>query len=67
MAEFAVCSRIAASIAVLLTLVYLTIQVRQNAVLMRAETHQAMMSHVQQEIFKAVDHSRIAMGLPLTG
>jgi hypothetical protein len=63
MAEFAVWSQIAASIAVLLTLVYLTIQVRQNAALIRAETRQAMMSHVQQEIFKAVDHPEITLDL----
>jgi hypothetical protein len=63
MDELAAWSQLVASGAVLLTLVYLTIQVRQNTALMRAETRQAMMSHVQQEIFKAIEYPEITMDL----
>lgn len=52
-------SQIAASLAVILTLVYLTIQIRQNSALIRAESRRAMMSHTQQEIFKVLEYPEI--------
>lgn len=60
-------SQIAASLAVLLTLVYLTIQVRQNSALMRAEARQTLMVYTQQEIFKVVDHPDIQLSLAEPG
>lgn len=63
MTAIAAWSQIAASVAVLLTLVYLTIQVRQSATLMRAESRQALMIYTQQEIFKAIDYPEIQLSL----
>jgi hypothetical protein len=63
MTTLAAWSQIAASVAVLLTLVYLTIQVRQAAALMRAESRQALMVYTQQEIFKVIDRPDIQLSL----
>jgi hypothetical protein len=61
MTTLAAWSQVAASIAVLFTLVYLSIQVRQTAALIRAESRQAMMSNTLHEIFKVTDYPEIVM------
>lgn len=52
-------SQIAASLAVLATLIYLTIQIRQNTALMRAESRQSIMTYAQQELHTFIDHPEV--------
>ncbi len=48
-----------AAVAVLITLVYLTIQVRQGNTLARAQTRQSMMEQVRADLHKMIDEPSI--------
>lgn len=58
--EIAVWIEIAASLAVLITLVILVVQIRQTNALMRSEARQAQMINDQEHIYKFIQHPDIA-------
>ena len=58
--EIAVWVEIVASLAVLVTLVFLTVQIRQTNALMRSEARQAQVVNDQEHIYKFIQHPDIA-------
>ena len=50
----------ASSLAVLITLIYLARQVRQENVLLRSEARQALVATDQEQIYKFIDHPDLA-------
>lgn len=56
-------SEILSSIAVLATLIYLTIGIKQNTEALQAGTRQAVMESDQQTIFAAIDHSDLWLSM----
>lgn len=63
LADFAAWSQIVASFGVVITLIYLAIQVRQGAEVARAGSREAMMGHTQQEILASLDHPDIFIAI----
>jgi hypothetical protein len=58
--EMAIWIEIAASLAVLVTLVFLVVQIRQTNALMRSEARQAQVVNDQEHIYKFIEHPDIA-------
>ena len=65
--EMAVWIEIVASLAVLVTLVFLTVQIRQANALMRSEARQAQMINDQEHIYKIIQHPDIAASFTSQG
>ena len=66
--EIAVWIDIVASLAVLVTLVFLVVQIRQTNSLMRSEARQAQVINDQEHIYKFIEfrHSRLSDFLIIT-
>ena len=64
-------AELASSIAVVVTLVFLTVQVRQNTDALNAQSRQSVLTAAQSELFKIIDHPDMVEGLsqsaPLDG
>ena len=65
--EMAVWIEIVASLAVLVTLVFLTVQIRQANALMRSEARQAQVINDQEHIYKIIQHPDIAASFTSQG
>ena len=65
--EMAVWVEIVASLAVLVTLVFLTVQIRQTNALMRSEARQAQVINDQEHIYKVIEHPDIAASFASQG
>jgi hypothetical protein len=57
--DFGALGELVAAVAVVITLVYLTIQVRQGNNLVRAQTRQSMMEQTRAELYKLIDEPSI--------
>ena len=57
--DFGALGELVAAVAVVITLVYLTIQVRQGNTLARAQTRQSMMEQVRADLHKMIDEPSI--------
>ena len=57
--DFGALGELVAAVAVVITLVYLTIQVRQGNSLARAQTRQSMMEQVRADLHKMIDEPSI--------
>ncbi len=57
--DFGALGELVAAVAVVITLVYLTIQVRQGNNLARAQTRQSMMEQTRAELYKLIDEPSI--------
>jgi len=60
-------SEIVSSIAIVVTLVYLTIEMRQNTNALQAQTHQAVLVSAQAELNMLIEHPNIGVALASTG
>lgn len=60
-------SEIASSVAVIITLVFLTIGVRQNTSALKAQTGQAVLASAQAELGVMMDNPEVAVYLATTG
>ena len=65
--ELAVWVEIVASLAVLVTLVFRTVQIRQANALMRSEARQSQVINDQEHIYKVIQHPDIATSLTSQG
>ena len=59
MLDLATLGQILSSLAVLITLVYLAIEVKQNTAALHAQTRQALMTGSQSELFQVIEHPDI--------
>ena len=67
MSDLANWSQIFSSLAILVTLVYLSIEVKQNTVAINAQTRQALLAGSQVEIFSTLEHPEIIINWTKTG
>jgi len=65
--EIAVWVEIVASLAVLVTLVFLTVQIRQSNALMRSEARQAQVINDQEHLYKFIQHPDILTSFTAQG
>ncbi len=65
--EIVIWIEIAASLAVLITLVFLVVQIRQTNALMRSEARQAQVINDQEHIYKFIQHPDIAASYATDG
>ena len=65
--ELTIWIEIAASLAVLVTLVFLVVQIRQSNALMRSEARQAQVINDQEHIYKFIQHPDIATSYATAG
>jgi hypothetical protein len=62
-ASLAIWAQLISSIAVLGTLVYLAIEIKQNTLASHAVSRQAMFDGLHQELHKLIDHPDVAFGI----
>jgi len=60
-------SEIISSVAIVLTLVYLTVEMNQNTNAMNAQTRQAVMEAAQNELFVLMDNPGLTISIAKTG
>jgi len=60
-------SEIVSSLAIVVTLVYLTIEISQNTDAVRVQTAQSVLEAGQSELFSFIEHPDIALSIPKAG
>ena len=65
--DLAIWIELAASVAVLVTLVFLTVQIRQSNALMRSEARQAQVINDQEHLYQIIQHPDIAASFAAQG
>jgi alpha-amylase/alpha-mannosidase (GH57 family) len=60
-------SEILSSIAIVVTLIYVTIEIGQNTAAIRTQTAQSILEAGQSELMAFIEHPDIALGIAMTG